>query len=51
MDFEKLAKSKLDSNAWGYYSAGANDEVTLRDNQQAFDRYIVTQTLCIGYIE
>ena len=39
-DFENFARSKLKSNAWGYYSAGANEEQTLKDNQEAFHRYI-----------
>ena len=37
-DLEKFAESKLDANAWGYYSAGANEEQTLKDNQEAFQR-------------
>ena len=39
-DFEKYAKSRLDSNAWGYYSSGANLEQTLSDNEKAFQRYV-----------
>ena len=39
-DFEKFAKNKLDSNAWGYYSCGADEEQTLRENIEAFKRYI-----------
>jgi (S)-2-hydroxy-acid oxidase len=38
-DFEKYARSRLDGNAWGYYSSGANQEQTLRDNEEAFRRY------------
>jgi (S)-2-hydroxy-acid oxidase len=37
-DFEKYARSRLDGNAWGYYSSGANQEQTLRDNEEAFRR-------------
>ena len=37
-DFEAHAKSALGSNAWGYYSSGANQEKTLRDNVEAFAR-------------
>ena len=43
-DFEKYAQMKLDSNAWGYYSSGANMEQTLRDNKEAFQRYIAIHT-------
>ena len=39
-DFEKYAKLRLDSNAWGYYSSGANLEQTLSDNEKAFQRYV-----------
>ncbi|OMH84841.1 Hydroxyacid oxidase 1 [Zancudomyces culisetae] len=38
-DIERLAHQKLDKNALDYYSSGAQDELTLRDNIRAFDRY------------
>ena len=37
-DFEKYARTQLDGNAWGYYSSGADQEQTLRDNEEAFRR-------------
>jgi 4-hydroxymandelate oxidase len=37
-DLEKLAKEKLPEPAFGYFSSGAWDEVTLRENRTAFDR-------------
>jgi 4-hydroxymandelate oxidase len=37
-DLEKLAKERLPEAAWGYYSSGAWDEVTLRENRAAFER-------------
>ena len=37
-DFEKQARARLDDNAWGYYSSGADQEQTLRDNELAFSR-------------
>ena len=37
-DFEAHAKASLDANAWGYYSSGANQEQTLKDNVEAFSR-------------
>lgn len=37
-DFESLAKKTLSSFAWYYYSSGANDEVSLRENRNAFSR-------------
>jgi len=37
-DFERLAAERLDEGAHGYYAGGAGDEVTLRDNVEAFRR-------------
>ena len=35
-DFEAAAKEVLTAEAWAYYSSGAGDELTLRENQAAF---------------
>jgi len=37
-DFEVIAKRVLKPAAWAYYSSGADDEVTMRDNARAFGR-------------
>ncbi|HEX6592456.1 MAG TPA: alpha-hydroxy acid oxidase [Moraxellaceae bacterium] len=37
-DYERHARGHLDDNAWEYLSGGAADELTLRDNREAFDR-------------
>jgi 4-hydroxymandelate oxidase len=37
-EYERIAKNHLSSIAFDYYSSGAWDEVTLRDNQAAFQR-------------
>lgn len=37
-DFERIAFSKLDQNTLDYYRSGANQEITLKDNIQAFSR-------------
>jgi isopentenyl diphosphate isomerase/L-lactate dehydrogenase-like FMN-dependent dehydrogenase len=37
-DFEILAKEKLSQTAYDYYSSGANDEITLRENIDAYKR-------------
>ena len=37
-DFELLAKEKLSQTAYDYYSSGANDEITLRENCDAYIR-------------
>lgn len=61
-EFEALAKDKLSPMAYAYYSSGADDEVTLRDNQAAFERirlrprylrgveHIDTTTRILGHI-
>ncbi len=36
-DFDALARERLGENAWAYVSGGAADEITLRDNRQAWD--------------
>ena len=40
-DFAKLAQSKLDPVAWDYLSEGGQDEVSLRDNREAFEDIII----------
>lgn len=37
-DFETHARKVLDKNALDYYSSGADQEQTLRDNVEAFKR-------------
>lgn len=37
-DFESLAKENLSQSAYDYYSSGANDEITLRENCEAYKR-------------
>lgn len=37
-DFEKLAKEKLSQSAYDYYSSGANEEITLKENRDAYKR-------------
>lgn len=39
LEYETLAAKHLSSMAWDYYASGAWDEITLRDNRAAFDRY------------
>ncbi len=38
-DYERLAAERLDAGAHGYYAGGAGDELTLRDNVAAFQRW------------
>ncbi|ORX56274.1 hypothetical protein DM01DRAFT_1303729 [Hesseltinella vesiculosa] len=37
-DFESVAKNVLSPAAWAYYSSGSDDEVTMRENHNAFHR-------------
>lgn len=40
-DFEELARQQLGKMAYDYYSSGANDEITLRENRKAYERIVV----------
>jgi 4-hydroxymandelate oxidase len=40
-DFERLARERLDPGAYGYYAGGAGDERTLRENVEAFSRWLL----------
>jgi isopentenyl diphosphate isomerase/L-lactate dehydrogenase-like FMN-dependent dehydrogenase len=37
-EYETLAQTRVAPDAWAFYSGGACDEVTLRDNREAFER-------------
>jgi 4-hydroxymandelate oxidase len=37
-DFEELARKKLSKMIFDYYASGACDEITLRENHEAFDK-------------
>ncbi|KAI8393625.1 FMN-dependent dehydrogenase-domain-containing protein [Radiomyces spectabilis] len=37
-DFESIAKTILKAEAWAYYSSGADDEISMRENHNAFHR-------------
>jgi L-lactate dehydrogenase (cytochrome) len=38
-DLQRLAQRKVPKPFWGYLAGGADDEITLRENVAAFDRY------------
>ncbi|KAK0662297.1 Cytochrome b2 [Lasiodiplodia hormozganensis] len=38
MDFEAVARNVMKKTAWAYYSSGADDEITLRENHSAFHK-------------
>ena len=37
-DYAAYAKSVLDKNAFDYFASGANSQVTLSENREAFNR-------------
>ncbi|KAF4125261.1 L-lactate dehydrogenase (cytochrome), partial [Geosmithia morbida] len=37
-DFEAVARRVMKRGAWGYYSSAADDEITMRENHNAFHR-------------
>ena len=46
-DYEKLAGERLDAGAHGYYAGGAGDELTLRDNVEAYRRWQLRPRLLV----
>ncbi|MGQ0765000.1 MAG: alpha-hydroxy acid oxidase [Gemmatimonadota bacterium] len=40
-EYEKAAAGCVEASAWGYQMGGACDEVTLRANREAWDRYCI----------
>ena len=41
MDFMPVAKSKLDPIAWDYLEGGGEDEASLKDNREGFNRIVI----------
>ncbi|KAI5794370.1 FMN-dependent dehydrogenase-domain-containing protein [Peziza echinospora] len=37
-DFEAIARQTMKKTAWAYYSSGADDEITMRENKTAFHK-------------
>ena len=46
-DYERLAAERLEPGAHGYYAGGAGDELTLRDNVEAYRRWILRPRMLI----
>jgi isopentenyl diphosphate isomerase/L-lactate dehydrogenase-like FMN-dependent dehydrogenase len=46
-DYERLAAERLDPGAHGYYAGGAGDELTLRDNVEAYRRWILRPRMLV----
>jgi 4-hydroxymandelate oxidase len=50
-EYEALARERLSPLAWDYYSSGALDEITLRDNREAFERIAIRYHVLAGTAE
>ncbi|MEX1022919.1 MAG: alpha-hydroxy acid oxidase [Dehalococcoidia bacterium] len=50
-EFEALARERLSPLAWDYYASGALDEITLRDNREAFERLAIRYHVLAGTAE
>jgi len=52
-EYERIARERLDDNAWEYFRGGAGDETTLRENLEAFTRWkLRPRVLCdVGSVE
>ena len=46
-DYERLAAGRLEPGAHGYYAGGAGDELTLRDNVEAYRRWILRPRMLV----
>ena len=46
-DYERLAAERLEPGAHGYYAGGAGDEQTLRDNVEAYRRWVLRQRMLV----
>lgn len=47
-DFESVARETMETQAWGYYSSGGDDEITLRDNHMAFQRITMRPRILVN---
>ena len=47
-DFERVAAEKLEAGTLGYFAGGAGDEVTLRDNVEAWGRWRLRPRVLAG---
>jgi len=46
-DFEYVAKRLISQNAWSYYSSAADDQITFRENHDAFKRIFFKPRVCV----
>jgi isopentenyl diphosphate isomerase/L-lactate dehydrogenase-like FMN-dependent dehydrogenase len=50
-DFERIAAAKLDAPTLGYFAGGAGDELTLRDNVEAWQRWRLRPRVLVDVTE
>ena len=50
-DFERLASRILSNQAWAYYSSGADDEITYRENHNAYHRIFFKPHILVDVAE
>jgi len=50
-DFEAIAEARLDRGVFDYYAGGADDEVTLRANREAFQRIAIRYRVLVDVSE
>src|SRR5687767_5706071 len=48
LDFEALARARMEPAAFDYFAGGAGDEVTLQENRLAFARYAFRPRVLVG---
>ncbi len=46
-DYERLAEARCEPGYWGYVVGGAGDEITLRDNVEAFRRRVLRPRILV----
>jgi len=46
--FESVARETMEPQAWGYYSSGCGDEITLSDNHLAFQRIVMRPRVLVN---
>jgi isopentenyl diphosphate isomerase/L-lactate dehydrogenase-like FMN-dependent dehydrogenase len=50
-EYERLAEAACEPDYWGYVVGGAGDEVTLRDNVEAFGRFVLRPRMLVDVSE
>lgn len=51
MDFEAVARRVMKKTAWAYYSSGADDEITMRENHSAYHKIWFRPRILVSKME